>query len=68
LFIADGNGRAEGIFFERDLRLEDVLGKVIVVKEVGTLRNDEILSGENCIAKRGCALGVIGCQCIENYP
>src|SRR5439155_22474295 len=61
VIIADGEGKAQGISIEPGLRVQDVLGRMILLKEIEL----EIQISSEGIQKRGPALGVIGCQCIK---
>ena len=63
LLIADGEGKAQGMSIERGLRIQDVIGRIIIIQEVGTAKEEAV--GVNGIRKRGPALGVIGCQCMN---
>lgn len=66
LLIADGEGKAQGMSIERGLRIQDVIGRIIIMQEVGTAKEKEEGGNEgNGIRKRGPALGVIGCQCMN---
>ena len=56
VLIADEEGKAQGISIERGLRVQDVLGKAIVIQEIG---------GVQMSRRRGPALGIIGCQCMH---
>jgi hypothetical protein len=63
VLIADGEGKAQGISIERGLRVQDVLGKMIVIQETG-VQMDVIEN--NPSRRRGPVVGVIGCQCISS--
>jgi hypothetical protein len=65
ILIADGKGKAQGVSIERGLRVQDVLGRMIMIQEVGVVQSKEgDINIENRMQKRGPALGVIGCQCV----
>ena len=34
IIVADGEGKAQGVSIERDLRVQDVIGRMIVIQEV----------------------------------
>lgn len=62
IIVADGDGKAQGVSIERDLRVQDVIGRLIVIQEV-PLEVQNVTQEK--ISKRGPALGVIGCQCLK---
>jgi hypothetical protein len=62
VIVADGEGKAQGVSIERDLRVQDVLGRMIVIQEAQVEAQD---AAQEKIRRRGPALGVIGCQCIR---
>ena len=64
VIVADGEGKAQGISIERDLRVQDVIGRMIVVQEI-QLATEGVTQEK--IRSRGPALGVIGCQCVKVY-
>jgi len=64
VIVADGEGKAQGISIERELRVQDVIGRMIVIEEVHLQAQDV---AQEKIPKRGPALGVIGCQCLKAY-
>jgi hypothetical protein len=61
VIVADGEGKAQGVSIERDLRVQDVIGGMIAIQEVQL----EVRNVAEKIPKRGPALGVIGCQCVR---
>ena len=68
LFIADGEGKAQGVSIERGLHVQDILGRTIIVQEVGNAQSKWTQSEEQALVeefiwKRQPALGVIGWQC-----
>lgn len=64
VLVADGDGNAQGVSIERDLRVQDVLGRMIVIQEIQLEVENVTLEK---IPERGPALGVIGCQCVKKY-
>ena len=60
ILFADGEGKAQGVSIERGLRVQDVLGRMIVILELENAKAGNI-------QKQRPALGVIGCQCLKNY-
>lgn len=64
VLVADGDGNAQGVSIERDLRVQDVLGRMIVIQEIQSKVENVTLEK---ISERGPALGVIGCQCVKRY-
>jgi hypothetical protein len=67
LLVANEEGKAQGVSIEKGLRVQDVIGRMIVIREFGidSAVDSHVLSCGN-IRKRGPALGVIGCQCVRN--
>jgi len=62
LLIANAEGIAQGISIEPELRVHDVLGRMIAILEVYS-KDRDITEAEH--KKRGPALGVVGCQCLK---
>ena len=66
LLIADAEGKAQGISIERGLRVQDVIGRMIVIQEIGKVYKEGGDVNERKKQRRqGLALGVIGCQCVS---
>src|SRR5436305_5528030 len=57
LLIANSEGKAQGVSIERGLRVQDVLGRMIILQEVGKIPTGELEeSKKNTKAKQGPAL------------
>lgn len=66
LFIADGEGKAQGVSIERGLYVHDVIGRMIVIQEVEMVKSEvEDVIQEKITRKRSPAFGIIGCQCVK---
>jgi hypothetical protein len=66
LIFADSEGKAQGVSIERGMRVQDVLGRMIVMKVVGNVLTEGDITTGSSMRKQGPALGVIGCQCVKN--
>jgi hypothetical protein len=66
IIIADEQGKAQGLSIERDLRVQDVLGRMIVIREVACPTDDEENSVEEAAQRQNHSLGAIGWQNMEN--
>jgi len=62
LLMANEEGIAQGVSIEPQLRVHDVLGRMIVILELHS-KDMDITEAE--LKKRGPALGVVGCQCLK---
>lgn len=65
LLLADDQGKAQGVSIERGMRIEDVLGRLIVMRMVESVSAEEEATAGTTIKKQSPALGVIGCQCMK---
>jgi hypothetical protein len=65
LLYADSEGKAQGVSIERGMRVQDVLGRMIVMKVAGNVSTEGDITTGSSLRKQSLALGVIGCQCIK---
>ncbi len=65
LIVADSNGRAQGVSIERGLQVKDVLGYLILLREVWCAAAQTVNITEATRKRRNLALGIIGCQCMK---
>jgi hypothetical protein len=65
LLLADDQGKAQGVSIERGMRVQDVLGRLIVMRAVDSVTAEEDATTGTSMKKQNPALGVIGCQCMK---
>jgi len=46
VIVADERGKAQGVSIERDLRVQDVLGRMIVIREVAPIPEEDLFDQE----------------------